>query len=162
LEIRRASADDAASISNLVSKLSEKYIIQEFNAGGAEYLLASMEPDAIKKYIDSGFKYHVAEIDKRVVGVVGIRDNSHLYHLFVDEKYQRRGIARELWQLARETCLDNGNPGEFTVNSSRYARVLYEKLGFVVQTGPQEKNGVLFFPMKLNELPHSIPPMRPV
>jgi len=126
MNIREATPGDAESISKLLSELSAKYITKKFTVDGAEHLLASMNLDAIKKYIHSGFKYHVAEIDKQVVGVVGIRDNSHLYHLFVAEKYQRKGIARKLWQLAMEACLANGNPGEFTVNQGRKKKmVLY-------------------------------------
>ena len=151
LDIRKATPGDAESISKLVCKLSAKYIAQAFTADGAEHLLASMNPDAISKYIRSGFKYHVAEMEKRIVGVVGIRDNNHLYHLFVAEKYQRRGIARKLWQVAMETCLSNGNPGEFTVNSSEYAVGVYEQWGFVAQSGPVEKEGVVFIPMRLKE-----------
>jgi len=149
MNIREATPGDAESISKLLSELSAKYITKKFTVDGAEHLLASMNLDAIKKYIHSGFKYHVAEIDKQVVGVVGIRDNSHLYHLFVAEKYQRKGIARKLWQLAMEACLANGNPGEFTVNSSEYALGVYERLGFVAQSGPEEKNGVIYIPMKM-------------
>jgi len=149
LNIREAVPGDVESISCLVSELSEKFILQELTTEGAEHLLASMTPDAIEKYICSGFKYHVAEIDKQIAGVVGIRDNSHLYHLFVAEQHQRKGIARKLWQTAMETCLSNGNPGEFTVNSSKYALDVYVRLGFVAQSGPVVKNGVVYIPMKL-------------
>ena len=80
---------------------------------------------------------------------MGIRDNSHLYHLFVAEKYQRKGIAKKLWQLAMDACLSRGSTGEFTVNSSEYARGVYEQLGFIALSGPEEKNGVVYIPMKL-------------
>ena len=153
LDIRKATPGDAERISKLVCELSAKYVVQEFTADGAEHLLASMNPDAISKYIHSGFEYHVAETDKQVVGVIAIRDNSHLYHLFVAEKYQRQGIAGKLWQVAMETCLSNGNPGEFTVNSSAYAVGVYEQWGFVAQSGPEEKDGVIYVPMKLEESP---------
>ena len=69
--------------------------------------------------------------------------------MFVAERYHRKGIAKKLWQRAMEECLLEGNPGEFTVNSSSYARGVYKQLGFVAQSGPQEKNEVMFFPMKL-------------
>ena len=108
-----------------------------------------MTPDAIEKYIQSGFRYHITEVESRLVGAVGVRDNSHLYHLFVLEQYQRQGIARKLWQVAMEACLCQGNPGEFTVNSSIFALGVYEKFGFIAQSGPEEKNGVVFIPMKL-------------
>lgn len=150
-DIRVATPDDSESISKLVSELSVKYIVNEFTRGGADHLLASMSPDAIRKYIDCGYDYHVAEMDGRIIGVVGIKDNRHLFHLFVAGKFQRQGIAKELWQVSMGACLSRGNPGEFTVNSSSYATAVYEKLGFVAQSGPQEKNGVVFIPMKLEE-----------
>jgi ribosomal protein S18 acetylase RimI-like enzyme len=153
LLIREARPGDAEEISNLVRELSEKFITQEFTAGGTELLLATMQPEAIRKYIHTGYKYHIAETGEKIIGVVGIKGNSHLYHLFVAEKYQYQGIARRLWQVAMESCLSNGNSGEFSVNSSNYARGVYEKLGFVAQSGPEEKNGVIYIPMKLEESP---------
>ena len=84
-----------------------------------------------------------------IVGIVGIKDNKHLYQLFVDEDYQRQGIARKLWQFAMQKCLDSGNSGEFTVNSLLYAKAIYEKLGFVAQSGPVERKGVVEIPMKM-------------
>ena len=149
LDIREATVEDAESISALCCELSVKFITREFTAVGVTHLLASMQPESIEKYIRSGFRYHVAVINKQVVGVVGVRDDSHLYHLFVAEKYQRKGIAKNLWQLAMEACLSRGNPGEFTVNSSEYARGVYEQLGFIALSGPEEKNGVIYIPMKL-------------
>ena len=146
---RAAALEDAESISNLVCRLSEKYIATEFTSEGRETLLNSMTPAAIKKHMQSGFRYHVAEVESQLVGVVGVKDNSHLYHLFVAETFHRQGIARSLWQIAAEECLVKGNPGEFTVNSSEYAQNAYAALGFVAQSGPQDKNGVIFIPMKL-------------
>lgn len=150
LEIRDATTEDAECISNLVCQLSEKYIANEFTSEGKETLLDSMTPAAIKKHMRSGFRYHVAEVENQLVGVVGFKDNKHLYHLFVDENYQRQGVASDLWQHAKQVCFDEGNPGEFTVNSSKYAMEVYKALGFVTQSGPMEKNGVIFIPMKLS------------
>ncbi len=100
--------------------------------------------------MQSGYKYHVAEMDNRLVGVVAVKNNRHLYHLFVAEQYQRQGIAKKLWQSAMEVCLGKGNTGEFTVNSSEYALGVYEQFGFVAQSGPEINSGVVYFPMKLN------------
>ena len=150
MRIRKALLSDAKDISELISSLSVKFIADTFSSYGREFLLGTMTPQAIKKYIQSGYRYHVAEVDGSLVGVVAVRDNKHLYHLFVAEEYQRQGIAKELWQLAMEECLNNGNAGEFTVNSSEYAQGVYRKLGFVAQPGPRIKNGVVFFPMSLH------------
>lgn len=151
MEIRAATLKDSESISKLVCRLSAKYIAEDFSEQGEAFLLESMTPAAIRKYIQSGYRYHVAEVKKQLVGVVAVKDNSHLYHLFVAQDYQRQGIASSLWQLAKQVCLEHGNPGEFTVNSSTYAQGVYESLGFVAQSGPQDKNGVIFIPMKLGK-----------
>lgn len=108
-----------------------------------------MTPAAIQKRIQNGYRYHVAEVEGRIVGVVAMRDDKHLYSLFVAENHQRQGIARELWEVAMEASLGNGNDGEFTVNSSEYAQEVYKRLGFVAQPGPRIKNGVVFYPMSL-------------
>ena len=117
--------------------------------GTLNYCPIIRKTEKIEKYIQSGYRYHVAETDSQVVGVVAVRDNVHLFHLFVAEQYQRRGIATQLWKVAKTVCLNEGNPGEFTVNSSSFARDVYEKLGFISCSDPQEIDGILFYPMKL-------------
>ena len=147
--IREATVDDAAAISGLIRPLAEKFIAVDFSPAGARNLLASMEPDAVAGYFELGYKYHVAEQDGVLAGVVAVRDNSHLYHLFVAEPFQGRGVARRLWQTARDACRRAGNPGSFTVKSSRFAVVVYRKLGFVESGPPESRDGITCFPMEL-------------
>lgn len=149
MEIRPATLEDSENISKLICGLVDKFIADELSPQGREFLLSTMTPDSIAQYMQSEYRYHIAEIEGKLVGVVAVRNNDHLYHLFVAERYHHRGIAKKLWQLAMEECLRNGNKGEFTVNSSAYARGVYMRLGFVAQSGPQEKHDVIFFPMKL-------------
>lgn len=150
VNIRIAGKADAVAISRLISALADKYIVGEFSAEGRETLLRSMRPEAIAGYLDRGFRYHVAEAaDGEIVGVVALRDDTHLYHLFVAEACQRRGIGRSLWKTALAEALARGNRGEFTVNSSRYALPVYERLGFVAGTEEIDANGVVAIPMKL-------------
>lgn len=147
--IREAAIDDAGPISRLISVLAEKFIASNFTDEGRDNLLNSMTPAAIAKYIQSGYLYHVAENENVIVGAVGIRDNSHLYHLFVAESHQGRGMAKALWEKALNESLCRGNPGEFTVNSSLNAHPVYEQLGFMAQSKPITKRGVIYIPMKL-------------
>jgi len=148
LRIRVAVPEDSENISKLICRLVEKFIASEFSSQGREFLLSTMTADAINQNMQSGYRYHVAEIDGLLMGVVAVRDNAHLYHLFVAEQFHRQGIAKKLWHFAMQQCQRDGNTGEFTVNSSAYALGIYKKLGFVAQSGPQEKNGVVFYPMK--------------
>ena len=151
MNIREGTAGDSASIAELISVLANKYIVSEFSEAGKSQFLESNDEDSIRKFINGGFEYFVAEVSGQVVGIVGMRENSHLYHLFVAEKYQGVGLSRQLWEKAKENCLRNGNPGKFTVNSSNNAVGVYESFGFKLSESMQESNGVLFNPMTLEK-----------
>lgn len=147
MQIRLATVEDAAAISDLMRPLVEKYVAHELSAEGAKNLLESMTPEAIARNAET-FRYHLAEVSGKIVGVVATADNRHLFHLFVAEAFQRQGIARGLWAVAKQACRDAGGLGAFTVNSSRYAVGVYRRLGFV-ELGPAvERNGVVFIPMR--------------
>lgn len=149
MRTRAAILTDSENISELISGLSAKFITGKFSSTGRAHLLSTMTPQAIENFIQSGYRYHVAEMDDKLVAVVAVKDDKHLYHLFVAEQYQRQGIAKKLWQLAMEECINNENTSEFTVNSSEYAQEVYERLGFVARSGPRVKEGVVFIPMSL-------------
>lgn len=149
MHIRPATPADAGAISALIHSVSDYFTLRP-DGEGAEEFLATISPDAIAGYLASpAFAYRVAEENGALAGVVAIRDNGHLYHLFVSPAHHGRGLARELWETAMRAALDAGNPGEFTVNSSIYALPVYERFGFA-PTGPRmEAMGIAWIPMKL-------------
>jgi predicted N-acetyltransferase YhbS len=149
MRIRLAAPADAEAISTLIRGVSHFFTLRPDGAG-AEAFLETVSADAIRGYLSSSeYVYRVAEEDGALVGVVAIRDNRHLYHLFVAPDGHGRGLARRLWTEAMDAALRAGNPGEFTVNSSVYAVPVYERFGFV-PTGPRvEANGIAFVPMRL-------------
>ena len=134
-------------MASLLEALALEHITHEFDAQARERFLAKNNESSIRDFIADGFRYHVAELRGRIVGFVGVRDNKHLYHLFVANDFQRQGLARRLWTVARDECIAAGNPGTFTVNSSNKAVAVYERLGFV-RTGPmKDDDGVMYNPM---------------
>ncbi len=145
--IRTADPYDAVAISELVTAASEKYITPDYSSTGASVLLESLSPDAIAQRVREGFRYRVAVDCGRIVGVVALKENAHLYHLFVAETHHRRGIARRLWEFVRDEAISLGNPGRFTLNASRYAIPIYERLGFVKDGGIAVSNDVTCQPM---------------
>lgn len=151
MEIRAANRSDAAAISDLLTRLSKKFITPAFNDEGRNNLLQSMTPRAIESFFAQGFRYHIGLVDDRIVGVVGTRDNSHLFHLFVDEQFQGKGYAAQLWAVGSRACIDSGeNPGYFTVNSSLNAQAVYKSWGFTPTGSVREGGGVKDVPMRLN------------
>lgn len=149
---RPAGTADAAAISAIAIELTQKYVLDECSADAAAALLGSLSPDRIEDNIRTGFHYYVAEIDTTMAGVIGLNPYQHVYHLFVLEQYQRQGIARTLWNVAKQAALADGQVETFTVNASPNARPVYEKLGFRAVAGPTERNGIITIPMQYTVL----------
>lgn len=85
-----------------------------------------------------------AYIDDLLVGVIATKDKHHIALFFVDGEHQGKGIGSALYKYVKDLNED----GYFTVNSSPYAKEIYEHLGFVCEVGEQEVNGLKFYPMR--------------
>ena len=149
--IKKAELGNAEEIGELIAMLAQEFITHEFTPKAQRHFLASNDGESVKEFMKIGFSYHVAIDAGRIVGVVGVKDNSHLYHLFIDIPYQGMGLARRLWQVAMDDCISNGNSGIFTVNSSNNAVGVYENFGFVPIGPMQNDNGVFYNPMELRK-----------
>lgn len=149
LIIRPARETDSPAIAALIDGLVP-HILAAPGSPAAEAFMASISPAAIAGYIrNPDYRYLLGFIGETLIGVAAIRDNSHLYHLFVDARFQRRGIARALWTQLRDMAIEAGSTGAFTVNSSINAIATYSRLGFVAVGEVQHKNGLQFQPMRL-------------
>jgi len=147
--LRPATVADASVITALIDELMP-FLTLHPNGEGAEKFIEHCRLPAIENYLSqSRYHYQLAHIDGVLAGVVAMRDNTHLFHMFVPRAMHRRGMARRLWQAARDTALATGNTAGFTLNSSLYALPLYQSLGFIA-TGPKvEMDGIAFVPMRM-------------
>lgn len=147
--VRAIEPSDIGPVAKLLAELAVEFIIGDFDPAAQAHFLAKNNAAEIRGFIDRGFRYHVAESEGRLAGFVGVRDNSHLYHLFVAKSLQRRGIGRMLWEFAKRDCWRRGHRGAFTVNASSNAVPAYERLGFVRNGAMQDSNGIRYNPMRL-------------
>lgn len=149
LIIRRAQLSDAPAIALLIGALMPCMTLRPDGAG-AEAFIESMACPAIETYISgAAYHYQVGLIGGELAGVVALRDNSHLFHLFVAQKHHRQGIARRLWEAALRAAMASGNAEGFTVNSSLHGLPLYQSLGFVATGAKVEQHGIAYVPMVL-------------
>jgi GNAT superfamily N-acetyltransferase len=150
IEYREAVLQDGDAISGLIMASQRQFCFHEYTAKGQELMADVCGRKALKYYLERGDVYFVAESDGRIIGVVGIRDNKHLAHNFVEASWHRQGISKRLWDLASAECLRRGNPGTFGLRASTYAIPVYLQWGFV-QTGPTDHEyGITSTPMKLD------------
>lgn len=151
MDIRLAKLSDASDISRLIKRLTHFFTVDPQGIG-AENFLSSLEPSSIAKLISaSNYKYYVGIQGDEIVGTVAIRDNSHLFHLFVVESLHGQGKGKLLWQYAKAAALNAGNAGIFTVNSTVFGVRVYETFGFTAVGPKTESRGIAFVPMSLNE-----------
>ena len=137
----------APAMAALLRSLALEFVVHESTPLGAATFLAQNDEHGIRSYLARGYACHVALDGERLAGFIAIRDNSHLFHLFVGTAWQRQGLARRLWHMARAAAIARGGDGNFTVNASNYAVPAYERLGFVRVAPTQCVKGLSFNPM---------------
>lgn len=153
--IRPFAEADVAPAAALLRRAALDFILHESTLEGACDFLARHGEDGLRANLAAGFVCHAALVDGELAGFIGVRERSHVFHLFVGARWQRRGIARRLWETARAVALDPASapigapaqPGVFTVNASNHALPFYASLGFV-RTAPMQVAAVLYNPMR--------------
>jgi predicted GNAT family N-acyltransferase len=150
VEYRNMLEGEESKVSALVLDVFNEFVAPEYSVEGIQEFTNYVEAS---KLLDRSKDNHfclVAFIEDNLVGTVEVRNNSHICLLFVAKDCMGQGIAKELMSRALAICREQ-NPGleEVDVNSSTYAVKIYEKLGFDVVGPSQEKNGIVFVPMKV-------------
>lgn len=148
MRLRPIEHSDIPAVAALFRALATEFIVHESPPEAAATFLRENDEEGIAGFLRIGHVYHVADIDGELAGFIAIRERRHLFHLFVASPYQRRGVARALWDVARRAAIVAGGDGSFTVNASNYALPVYEALGFERSAPMQCVNGLYFNPMK--------------
>ena len=146
MKIRHAVVDDASEIKNLVSSLSHYYLADKDSSVLPEWFSATLATSEFEQRLSSeNFSNFVYSVDNVIVGYISIKDKSHLYHLFVAENHQGKGISKALWSHATS---DTGI-SVYTVRSSLFAVPIYKRFGFNESEPAAAKDGIGFQPMTL-------------
>lgn len=148
--IRTAAVEDAAAISGLMLGEAHRITLRP-DGRGAEAILASMrEPAVLANIASDRFTWWIAERNGAAQGLISLRDNAHLYQMFVMSALHGQGIGRRLWLHLLSTMTPTHLPKTITVNASAFGAPFYRKLGFVA-TGPRiETCGIAFVPMSFD------------
>ena len=84
----------------------------------------------------------------KMVGMISLRDQTHISLLFVDEKYHKLGIGRQLIEYVGNYVLGEEGHHHITVNAAPYAIGFYHRVGFVDTDVEQVNDGITYTPMK--------------
>ena len=150
LRIRKLEAGEIGEASKLVGSVFDEFVAPLFSEEGVSQFRFFIEPSNLEKRLQRKSFILVAELDHEIVGVIAMRDWSHIFLLFVNGKQQRKGIAKRLLVAALHRCQDEGHPPEkVTVNSSPNAVKAYQRMGFIQIAEEETHQGIRASPMEL-------------
>ncbi|SCY59897.1 MULTISPECIES: GNAT family N-acetyltransferase [unclassified Butyrivibrio] len=102
-----------------------------------------------KMFIAGHYQLFVAMDGDECVGMLSIREKSHISLLFVHENYHKHGIGSALIKYVSRYGIEEEGINRLTVNASPYAVGFYHKRGFK-DLGPETvADGIRFTPMEL-------------
>lgn len=165
MKVRSAHINDALEIQKLVSSLSHFYLedsdredlplkdsylknscLKKKGVLLPLWFAKSLELSEFKqRFASEEFSNFVFVEDSEIVGYISIKNQSHIYHLFVVEKHQGKGVAKELWNHV----LSKQSTRNYTVRSSLFAVPVYQSFGFTITEPASSKDGIGFQAMEL-------------
>jgi GNAT superfamily N-acetyltransferase len=151
ISYRQLLKGDEEGVSRLVEEVFDEFIAPDYDGEGiVEFKRNILAEDLLRRHLSGESFIMIAEEGGEPVGVIDIRDGSHIRLFFVRRDYQGKGVGGRLLQLAVER-LRWENPGldAVTVNSSPYAIPIYQRMGFEATQPEQVKNGIRHTPMTL-------------
>ena len=126
MDIRETKKEDATQTNKPVTELSTFYLHAEKDSL-PDWLSSSLTIIEFENRINSNeFTNLVFENNGNIIGYISIKNTHHIYHLFVSQEHQRKGIAKKLWNNARMLCPSK----TYAVRSSLHAIPVYESFGF--------------------------------
>lgn len=136
-------------VSELVWTVFKKYEAPVYPEEGIKTFKTFIAPDNIKDMVcNNGSPIYCCFENDKLVGVLAFRGKAHISLLFVHEEYHRKGIAKKLLSNALDELMSSDKTiSKITVNSSPYAMVIYERMGFLATSELQQQDGLLFIPM---------------
>ncbi len=88
IEIVKAQTNDIIQVADLVSKVTQRHILEHFTEEGKRRFLARIGQDVTQAITHPDFFALAAFHDSKVVGFAALKDDNYLTHLFVATKAQ--------------------------------------------------------------------------
>ena len=105
------------------------------------------DPGLKKMFLKGAYQVWGAFEKGVMIGVVSVRNRSHISLLFVDTDHQRKGIATALLKTLFSYARDEMAISEITVNAAPYATGFYHKAGFIDLCNEKVTDGIRYTPM---------------
>ncbi len=138
------------AVINIVKEAFDEKVAPDYTKEGIEefYRFANKNTLAERSKINTFTLIAYQEQD--AVGIIEIKEYSHISMFFVKPVHQKKGFGKALFNEALSIISTKRNgTSTLTVNSSLNAVPSYERLGFKIKAKEQCYKGIRFVPMEL-------------
>ncbi len=135
---------------DLVKKVFDEFVGIDYEQEGIESFYNFINLESIRTRIKSqNMIILVARTTENlIIGMVAISAENHISLLFVDKRFHRKGIGKNLLKFAIDICKYNDEEIEkITVNSSPCSVAFYHNCDFEDLASMQKEDGIEFTPM---------------
>ena len=149
-EIRFVSGDEWEEAMELAWKTFLEFAGDVYPPEGIRSFEDFITDSTLKRmFIMGAYQVMAAYDHEKMVGMISLRNETHISLLFVDRYYHRKGIGKALISGLSKYVKEEIGKSQITVNASPYGVDFYHRLGFR-DVGPQkQQDGIIFTPMLL-------------
>lgn len=149
--IRQITEAEVPEALNLALEVFMQFEAPDYKPQGVETFKRDIVENAefIEKCQKGICPIYAAFDGSKIIGIIGMRNESHINLVFTKKEYHRKGVATSVFEyLLSEVRKNSPQVKEITLNSSPYGKGFYLHLGFVPLSEEQEIDGIIFTPMK--------------
>ena len=149
IEIKTMQPTQIKAVIDLIQSVFMHDVAPSFSDLGIQEFLRYADKDKMLERQEANHFSLVASANGTIIGIIEIRNCTHISLLFVDSRYQRMGIGKALFQHALHICMTN-KPDviAMSVNASPNAVSAYKHFGFIPTDKEINSNGIRFTPMR--------------
>jgi predicted GNAT family N-acyltransferase len=142
---------EKVGVIDLVSKVFDEFVAPLYSQEGVSEFMKYLRVDDLTERLKAGNFVLLVKSGSDIIGVVEVRENSHIALLFVEGSHQKNGTGKGLLKMAIETCQTrNPDTRRINVNSFPNAVTANQNMGFNATKQEQVVNGICFIPMELS------------
>ena len=142
--------NEVTAVYDLVVRVFHEHVSPVYTERGVDKFLGMISPAALlgANKGESSFII-VTRQNNRPIGMLVVREESHIALIFVDSQHQGKGIGKGLINEAIRMCQDrNPKLAAITVNSSPNSISFYKGIGFNPLGDEVDEDGLRYTPME--------------
>lgn len=144
--IARLNTGDLERVSSLVRNVFDTHVAPLYPEEGCSEFYTYIDPEFMSERLAGGMILWGALDKGELVGVLALKDPTHISLFFVADARQGQGIGRLLFDRAAAESAEQ-DVETLTVNASPNAVQVYTALGFEPDGPEQTRNGITFHRM---------------